>query len=371
MYLLNSSNDGLDSPKEWFGLAVRQDMLDEMGITTLPETIEEWHDMLVIAKENGVEMPLLTGKNGYSSTAPFLSAYGVLPEFYQEDGVVKYGPMEEGYREWVQLFHDWYAEGLIDRNFVTTDAAMSADAIYSTTGKSLAFSVVSFFTGNGYALMGYTDNMNINVVAVPNPVQKKGDQPMAASSNGSSIRGNEIYISASAKNPELVAKWLDYQFSIDGMMLNFYGIEDVTYTTDSGDIEFTDLILNNPDEMSPNDALSLYAIGNGPMRYNQDYNDYLRKGALYYDEHQDVWTKNDISKILPNPMSMTSEEGVEYNNLYTAVRTLVEEYTVKFIMGTEPMENYDKFLQQLKQYGVEDCIAYQQAALDRYNRRGQ
>ena len=119
-----------------------------------------------------------------------------------------------------------------------------------------------------------------------------------------------------------------------------------------------------------NEALSLYAIGNGPMRYNQSYNDYLRIGALYYEDQQNIWTAQDTSMVLP-ATSMTSEEGIAYNSAYTAVKTLVDEYTVKFIMGTEPMENYDKFIKQLRQFGIEECIGYQQAALDRYSQRGQ
>ncbi len=101
IYGINSSNDGVYAPKEWYGLTVREDMLPDIGVTELPETIEEWHTMLVAAKEHNIEAPLLTRKNGYISTAAFMTAYGILPEFYQENGVVKYGPLEEGYREWV------------------------------------------------------------------------------------------------------------------------------------------------------------------------------------------------------------------------------------------------------------------------------
>ena len=33
------------------------------------------------------------------------------------------------------------------------------------------------------------------------------------------------------------------------------------------------------------------------------------------------------------------------------------------------MEEYDAFVQELYSYGIEECIGYKQAALERYNAR--
>lgn len=46
-----------------------------------------------------------------------------------------------------------------------------------------------------------------------------------------------------------------------------------------------------------------------------------------------------------------------------------EESTINFIVGTKPMEEYDQFVADLRSYGIEECIGYKQAALDRYNAR--
>ena len=71
---------------------------------------------------------------------------------------------------------------------------------------------------------------------------------------------------------------------------------------------------------------------------------------------------------LPN-FSMTDEEGTRYNSLYTAVDTLVQEKTVKYIMGSESMDTYDAFVEQIKSHGAEECIEIYQKALNRYNAR--
>ncbi|MNI80736.1 hypothetical protein D3C73_1372900 [compost metagenome] len=51
------------------------------------------------------------------------------------------------------------------------------------------------------------------------------------------------------------------------------------------------------------------------------------------------------------------------------VNTYGDEMLLKFIMGAEPMENFDKYVEQMKKLGIEKAIAMQQAALDRYNKR--
>ena len=65
-------------------------------------------------------------------------------------------------------------------------------------------------------------------------------------------------------------------------------------------------------------------------------------------------------------MNSFSGEGLLLN---TAISMLVMEMTIKYIMGMESMDTYDQFVASLYDYGLEKCIAYQQAALDRYNAR--
>ena len=73
--------------------------------------------------------------------------------------------------------------------------------------------------------------------------------------------------------------------------------------------------------------------------------------------------------MLPPTMTMTEDETIAYGNLFTAIQTLVSENTIKFITGTKSMDEYDAFVQSLYDYGIEECIGYQQNALDRYNAR--
>ena len=368
IYGMNTADAGIAREMEWAGLAVRQDLLDQWNVST-PVTIEDWHNVLATAKTNGVTEPLLVGMNGYMNTGAFMTAYGILPEFYQENGVVKYGPAEPGYKKWVELMRDWYAEGLVDPNFTTTNASLSGDVIYTTTDRSVGFPVLYGFTSNGYYLSKQTDNADINVVGVANPVLNAGDTSYAVQITSPTC-GNETFISAAAKDPVLAAKWLDYQFSLDGMLLNYYGVEGDTYTKGSdGSLQYTEKITADA-KLSPSDAKSLYIRGNGCGLYNWESVAHTTMNYEACSVAQKTWTSMDMSLNLPKQMSMTEEEGTEYSSLYTAVQTLVNEMTVKYIMGTESMDSYDNFLAELENYHLDRCIELKQTALDRYNNRG-
>ena len=48
---------------------------------------------------------------------------------------------------------------------------------------------------------------------------------------------------------------------------------------------------------------------------------------------------------------------------------MISENIVRFIDGTRPMSEWDQFVAQLEDMGLEDCCEIYQAALDRYEER--
>ena len=50
-------------------------------------------------------------------------------------------------------------------------------------------------------------------------------------------------------------------------------------------------------------------------------------------------------------------------------RTFRDEMVLKFIMGIEPMENYSKFVAEMKKMGIDQAIQINQDALARYKKR--
>lgn len=121
------------------GMYVRKDWLDDLGMDT-PVTYDDWETMLTAFKDQeGATAPLTLSYTGYDGFANALNAgYGVSNTFYQENGVVKYGPIESGWKDYVEMMHRWYSEGLIDPDFMSTNAVLPDNAMV-TTGKTGAF----------------------------------------------------------------------------------------------------------------------------------------------------------------------------------------------------------------------------------------
>ena len=57
----------------------------------------------------------------YYAHGVLISAYGVINDFYQDNGTVKFGAVEPGFKDYVATMNEWYSEGLIDSQFVSYD----------------------------------------------------------------------------------------------------------------------------------------------------------------------------------------------------------------------------------------------------------
>ena len=96
------------------GPIVRKDWLDELGLS-MPETIDEWHNVLTQFKEKkGAAAPLAYHDNMLRN-GDFIGAYGIKMDFFIENGKVVYGPYDKRYKDFLTTFAQWYKEGLIDK----------------------------------------------------------------------------------------------------------------------------------------------------------------------------------------------------------------------------------------------------------------
>ncbi|MBP5599030.1 MAG: hypothetical protein J6X48_01980, partial [Lachnospiraceae bacterium] len=79
------------------GLSIRKDFLDKVN-KEVPTTYAEWEDVLTAFRDElGIEAPFYTSKNGIDH-GEFMAGFGIAPRFYQVDGKVKFGPMEDAYK---------------------------------------------------------------------------------------------------------------------------------------------------------------------------------------------------------------------------------------------------------------------------------
>lgn len=109
-------------------MALRQDWMDAVGVSSIPTTLDELHDLLLkFSTEdpdgNGVNdtygLDPILWNNGFNYVA---GAFGVMPNaYYNDNGKVSFSMATEGWKDFLREMAVWYQEGIIDPEFPTDD----------------------------------------------------------------------------------------------------------------------------------------------------------------------------------------------------------------------------------------------------------
>lgn len=358
-----------------FGLTYRADILEAMG-EDLPNTVDEWHDLLVKCRDRGMNAACMIESDGGSNIS---YAWGVNTDwssnYWQYDyntGKVAFGPMLDGFDGYLKEMRKWYEEGLIDKNFTAGNYLILGDYTNIETDQNMLICTWFGFASGTYLYdSGMVSNPNVRMEAAPAIVLKEGDK--SCTSIVSNPIAQELYVMTTCEDPELAAKWIDYLYSEEGMKYRYYGIEGKSYTYDeNGEIVFTDAIINPTDGMTPSQTLSYYAMGSYMGYQNEQAGQKLSLATSAGDSSlikcQAVWSDIDQTIGLPGGVALSVEEQEVVTQYFTDIKTAVQERMVKYILG-EDNTSHEDFVEKLKDYGVEEVVACYQSAVDRYNNR--
>lgn len=344
------------------GFMIRGDWLKELKLE-LPETIEEWKTVLEAFRD----------KKG--ATAPFgdhpvrfMGGYGLASDFYIVDGKVHYGYYEPAFKDFLIEMNEWYNEGLFDKNFAVIDGNQAnSDMLNNLVGATF---------GAGGGTMGVFLNAKagtgekFELVATKFPAMKKGEKAEFGNKQWQYSPVNGAAITAQAKNPALAARFLDYSYSEEGHMLNNFGIEGVSYNIINGYPTFSEVVTKNPDGLSMAQSIPLYARSANEGPFIQD----VRYIEQYYtlDAQKDALVKwsdnNDLDHRMPQ-ITLTKKEASKKSKIMSDITNYCNENTVKFILGSKPIDEFDSFIATLKDMGIEEAIQIEQDAYDRFIKR--
>jgi putative aldouronate transport system substrate-binding protein len=363
---------GDDKVRVFFGPAIRQDWLDKLGLK-MPTTIDEWYNVLKAFKEkdpngNGKadEIPIYLDKDLFDTDAPFMGAWGINNSFYQDGGKVKFGPIQPEFKDFLATMNKWYKEGLLDKDFAAPNAKLLDNKM--TTNLLGATAV---FNGGGigkYAGLMKDKDPKFNLVATPYPVLKAGDKPIWGQKDFAA-NGVGAAITTSDKNPIETVKWLDYAYGEKGDLLFNYGIEGESYTMQNGKAVIKPELLNPPAGTSSQQALAKYTRATWSAPFVLSDNFQLQYLAL--PQQRDalaIWSKPTVERKMPL-VTPTQDESSKFASIMTDINTYKDEMLLKFIMGVEPIDNFDQYVKKIQSMGIDNAIQIQQAALERFNKR--
>lgn len=351
-----------------YGPMVNKTYLDKAGLE-IPVTISDWEVMLQAFHDQGIQSPLSFGAESdfVALYDCFASAFGVTVSniYYQEQGVVKLAPLEDGFYDFLVLMNKWYNNGWLDNSFASKDHStyVTPNFMAGRVGATIDHINTPLLAQQQSEKLGTP----MEFVAVPYPVLEEGDVVTSRHYLADFV-SNPIYISSNAKNPEDIVSWIDYLYSEEGSIFTSWGEEGVTYSLDESEQRvFTDFVLENPEE-APVSVLVQNVLQDASMVYRADYN-----LELYEEETRnqawEVWGLATTDSALPVGMTYSYEDLNVHGSYLDTLTIYVREMTVKFITGQEHLQNYAKFQDNVRTMGGEDFVEIAQSALNRYKKR--
>jgi len=354
-------------------IIIREDWVEKAGLSEFPVTINDWENFMRSVKNgdyngNGKsdEIPLIT--EGLGDLLFFASGFGfdVAPDdqsnyFYvDESGVVHFALIDERMKECIIWLNSLYRDGLIyeqienktniwslfPQNVIASCSRLAADYLARADG----------------LLVGIDDNASHKLVLPPS---KDRNNPAKIVS-----RPDVEFIFAittACKEPEIAAKWLDYVYaSKEGNILKDFGIEGLSYEVNAnGELVYTDYIRNNDKNLSMHDMMR--TLGGAPSFLVFDTVDAWKekqKGTTVWSEG----VRLGKMQVPPFPrMIPLEDENDVILNVFTDIKTYYTEMLTKFIVGTVDISEWDNYVSNLKQMGIDKVLEVYQAQYDRFN----
>lgn len=363
---------GDDILRSYRSYVVRGDLLEKAGLEA-PETIDEWETMLKKFKEMGVKIPLNLdiSWSAIAYESQFTSPFGFVGNFYHDGDTVKYGFIEEGFKDYLRTMARWYKEGLLDSNFMDKTSSRISQII--TSGECGAF-YANVGGGLGTYMNAVDKNSGIKFEPVKIPVKNKGDRAL---SNNTQRRVHSVgaAISADCKNKEIAARFLDFGYSEEGQKIWNFGKEGVSYemAKDEDGVEYPKYtsIITDPakrgEGVSMSQQLTKYASTGNPISVQSKYYLLQVNNTPEQKKMLEYANDSDCDKYLLPEFIFTTDEQKEITDKMTPIQTYIDETMVKIVAGKMDLEKgIEEFYAQLHSMGIDEVLEKYQKAYDSY-----
>lgn len=345
----------------WCRIDIRKDWLDEAGMTE-PKTIAEyeaWFDW-ILANKPGVT-PFYMDFTNADQLNNLLGAFDMLPTWYLgEDGAVHYFANEPAFRDFLALMAQWYEKGYISRDFVSLTGT-EADALFDSDR-------LACYAGSNNC---YTRTLNLNMtISVAPYMRREADSKLHNQIADNPVGGYISVVTTSCKNPEAAVAMLNYAYTFEGSVVFNWGTEGITFEWgDDGMPHYTEYVSHNPDGKTTGNISYCDRVHLGSKL---TWSDNVTGPGMTTNPGQKAWRELwlddanvDAAYRLP-PITLNAEETSGRNEIMAEVTTAVNEFMFKCITGVESLDNFNTYVAKVERMGLNDAIAYTQAAYDRY-----
>jgi putative aldouronate transport system substrate-binding protein len=357
-------------PRAFSGYQIRKDWLDKLQLP-MPSTMAELETVLTAFRDkdpngNGAADEIPWSSDPRALIWPFgvgSKGYNNSTDMFLENDTVKYGPTDPRYKEAVTLLARWYAEKLIDNEYLGQSGSQFDTKVLADRVGACLGSFAGYLTKYNGLFRG--EQKSGLFVAMPAPAGPTGIRSMMGS-HRETDPGSGAAISVKTKYPAEIARMMDYFYGDEGRKLLFFGALGDTYQMEGGKPVYTEKVTKQP-KLSVSQYLDTYIgyFSSWPSIVPADH-----QLQLYDKEGKDaiqISAQTMGDRKIPN-LQFTADETKEMQTIVRDVDTFVDEWLHAFIRGQKPMTEWAAFQEGLKKLNVERLTAIYQAACQRYRK---
>lgn len=361
---------------------INKEWLDRLGLE-VPTTYMELADVLQQfatkdADGDGDPNNEIAYSNSASSTLlstdlrTILSPFGTMvsraDNYMGLDGEGKpvFMPVQENYKEAVKWMHDLWEKGILDPEYFTQDSSMYNSKLQFEGGAQIGM----FHAWTADAMAGVNAGQFVPLEAVEGP---NGEHYVENASNFLDIADRELVITKECKDPEKLLAWADAFYTDLASMQTMYGSISDGCITDNGDGTYS---VNEPEDGASLDteAWSWSLREFGPKYMNPEFYD---KVSLPETQGDGVKLKEDQingkyvtdDRNIGFPMvQYTDEEQERLTALGTDIYRYCEAQYGHWVVDGGIDEEWEDYLQQLNDMGVQELIDIQNTAFEAYQK---
>lgn len=324
------------------GWLYRKDILDKHNLAA-PTTMEELYQVLKALKGLYPDSYPLSFRSWANQLPLIAHQWGTRGDIYfdEENKEVKYGPIENEYRDMIEFLSKLYKERLIPQDFLSIDTKQWQDLMSSDT----AFVTIDYLSRVDFfnvALRPDNPDYTIAYLAPPKGGEN-GEQKLAFTAE----MLQSYAINAKSPNVDKIMEFIDYYYSEDAYETLSWGEEGVTYTVEDGEKKFIDV--TETMEVRKKYGLSTYGT--------YLWFDYSSHESTFSDEAVAAYEE---ARKYENPQIILPAISEEAQDRLTLLKLNVdkakEEALAKFIIGERSISEWDKYVEELKGWGLDEML---------------
>jgi len=185
------------------------------------------------------------------------------------------------------------------------------------------------------------------------------------------MESTRCVITSSSKYPTEIARWLDYVFSEEGIMLFNFGIENKTYHMKDGKPVFDDSIAKDPEGRSPFIMQTTFSpisgVGFPSVYYSEAVQQLENPEVVACRNAMDQYKQDTLDYILPD-LAFSNEDNDIIRSTMAEINTYVDESLAEFIFAKGDFSKWDEFVANIKKMGIQKVIDIYQKAYENYKK---